>query len=323
MSAAAAKPLPRPGGFGAWMLAIRPKTLSASVAPVVVGTGYALSGSFIEIAGVSYAADLSGFPWGRAMAALVVGVGIQIGTNLINDVADHFKGADTHERLGPPRVTNLGLLSPHVVVAGSVAALSVAALAGLWLAGVSSWVVLIPGALALACGVLYTVGPVSIAYLGLGEIFVLAFFGVFATAGTTFVLTEQWLGDALVAGIAMGLLATGILEANNIRDVPTDEPVGKRTLAVRLGDRGARQLYAAVIAGAFIVGIAAGPLPGSLLVLLCVPLAWKAVAPVLRGAAGRDLIGVLQMNSLLALAFGLVLAVVAAATPVRLIETIK
>lgn len=298
------QPLPRPGSLGAWMLAIRPKTLTAGAMPVIVGAAFAVGWSKRE------AFDLPlGSWWPRVIAALVVGVGIQIGTNLVNDVADHFKGADTHERLGPPRVTNLGLLSPRAVVAGAVAAFGAAGLAGLWLASVSSWVVLIPGALALACGVLYTVGPVSIAYLGLGEIFVLAFFGVFATAGTTFVLTGDWTTDAIIGGVSMGLVATGILEANNIRDIPTDAPVGKKTLAVRLGDRRARWLYALVIAGAFIAAILAGPWPGSLLVLLCMPVAWRAVGPMLRGAKGRDLIPVLQWNSLLEVAMGLLLAI--------------
>jgi 1,4-dihydroxy-2-naphthoate polyprenyltransferase len=305
------------------MLAIRPKTLTASIAPVIVGTGYALSGALFSVGGEVRTSDLSTFPWSRVLAAFAVGVGIQIGTNLVNDVADHFKGADTHERLGPPRVTNLGLLTPRAVVAGAVAAFGVASLAGLWLASVSSWVVLVPGALALACGVLYTVGPVSIAYLGLGEIFVLGFFGIFATAGTTFVLTEGWSVPALIAGVSMGLFATGILEANNIRDIPTDAPVGKRTLAVRMGDPAARKLYAIVIVGALAFAVVAGPLPGSLLVLLAAPLAWRAVAPVLRGAAGRDLIAVLQMNSLLEITVGIVLAIVAAVTPVTIVEVIK
>jgi len=297
----AARPLPRPGSLGAWMLGIRPKTLSAGAMPVVVGAACAAAGS-------TYLYATSEFEWVRVAAALVVGVGIQIGTNLVNDVADHFKGADTHERMGPPRVTNLGLLSPKAVIVGALLSFGVAALAGLWLASVSSWMVLIPGAAALACGVLYTVGPVSIAYLGLGEMFVLGFFGVFATAGTTFVLTERWTTRSLVAGVAMGLLATGILEANNIRDIPTDAPVGKKTLAVRMGDRNARRFYSVVIAAAFVAGILAGPLPWTSLVLLCAPIAWKAVGPVLRGAAGRELIPVLQMNSLLEVAFGALFA---------------
>lgn len=288
------------------MLAVRPKTLTAGSVPVVVGCAFAVASL------QRYPTSAFYWPaewWPRALAALVAGVGIQIGTNLVNDVADHFKGADTHERLGPPRVTNLGLLAPRVVVSGAVIAFALAALAGLWLASVSSWSVLIPGALALACGVLYTVGPVSIAYLGLGEAFVLAFFGVFATAGTTFVLIEAWSGDAIIAGVSMGLLATGILEANNIRDIPTDAPAGKRTLAVRLGDHRARILYALVIASAFVAAVIAGPWPASLLVLLCSPISWFAVGPVLRGAKGRELIAVLQWNSLLEVAMGVVLSI--------------
>ncbi|MCJ7832675.1 MAG: 1,4-dihydroxy-2-naphthoate polyprenyltransferase, partial [Actinobacteria bacterium] len=116
------KPLPRPGSLGAWMLSIRPKTLSAGAMPVVVGASCAAAGS-------TYLYTTPEFEWSRVVAALVVGVGIQIGTNLVNDVADHFKGADTHERLGPPRVTNLGLLSPKVVVVGAVLSFGIAAMA--------------------------------------------------------------------------------------------------------------------------------------------------------------------------------------------------
>ena len=309
---APAKSLPRPGSLGAWMLAIRPKTLSAGAMPVIVGSAFA----------AAWVADNSqaGYPlfaswsdaWIRAAGAMVVALGIQIGTNLVNDVADHFKGADTHERLGPPRVTNLRLLSPRAVMAGAIVSLIVAAFAGLALLATlptySGWAWLL-GALALICGVLYTVGPASIAYLGLGEIFVLGFFGVFATAGTTLVLTGEWWSPAIIAGVAMGLLATGILEANNIRDIPTDAPAGKKTLAVRLGDRAARGLYALVILGAFVAGFLAVPWPYPWPLFLCVPFAVVPVRRVLRGDHGRDLIAVLQANSLLEVVFGIALAV--------------
>ena len=296
------------------MLAIRPKTLSAGAMPVIVGAAFAQAFEVgEEWDGLFGDYDVA---WARFAGAMVVALGIQVGTNLVNDVADHFKGADTRERLGPPRVTNLGLLSPRAVVTGAIVSFALAALAGMRLLltipggwGMAAWWGLVLGLLALACGVLYTVGPVSIAYLGLGEIFVLGFFGVFATAGTTLVLTGEWWQPAIVAGVAMGLLATGILEANNIRDIPTDAPAGKRTLAVRLGDRPARVLYMLVIAGAFVAGFLAVPWPYSWTLFLCVPFAVVPVRRVLRGDSGRDLIAVLQGNSLLEVVFGIALAV--------------
>jgi len=298
-----AKPLPAPGSVGAWVLGIRPKTLTASTMPVVVGSSFAVNGHL--------------FSWERAAAALVVGVGIQIGTNLVNDVADHLRGADTRERLGPPRVTNVGLLSPRAVIIGAATAFGLAGVCGLWLASISSWWVLVPGGAALLCGVVYTAGPAPIAYLGFGEAFVLGFFGVFATAGTAFVMLERWSSEAVVAGLAMGLLAVGLLEANNIRDIPTDEPTGKRTLAVRMGERPTRVMYAVVIAAAFVCAAFILPRPATVaLVVLCGPIALLVIRPVLRGAEGRELVKVLQMNSLLELVFGVVLSVaIVAVTP--------
>ena len=304
--------LPPRGSLGAWMLAIRPKTLSAGAMPVVVGAAYAHAWIATHDSYQLFGSERA--PWVRAAAAMVVALGIQIGTNLVNDVADHFKGADTHDRLGPARVTHLGLLSPRSVVTGAVVGFGAAAVAGVWLlltlpgGWLPNWPTFVLGILALVCGVLYTVGPVSIAYLGLGEVFVIGFFGVFATAGTTLVLTGSWVSSAMVAGVAMGLLAVGILEANNIRDIATDAPVGKKTIAVRLGDERARVLYALVIAAAFVAGFLAAPLPYSLLLLMCVPFASVPVTRMLRGAAGRELIPVLQSNSLLEVAFGACLA---------------
>lgn len=310
------KALPKPGSLGAWALAIRPKTLSASVMPVIVGSAYAWEfydhscrQGFLMYIGPPFAL----IP--RVVAALVVGVGIQIGTNLVNDVADHLKGADTPERLGPPRVTNLGLLSPSAVIRGAVVSFGLAAAAGIWLLlslqgslRVSVWPAAVLGLVALGCGVLYTVGPVSIAYLGLGEIFVFGFFGLFATAGTTFVMTGRWVDRSVIAGVALGLLAMGLLEANNIRDIPTDGPVGKRTLAVRFGDGPARKMYVGIIVASIVCAMPLVPWWGAAVLLVCGPVAWLTVRPVLDGASGRDLIKVLQRNSLLEVLVGATLA---------------
>ena len=321
------KPLPPAGSLGAWMLAIRPKTLSAGVVPVVVG-GAMAERFYLEHAWVQAFAFWQ--PWARLGAALLVALGIQVGTNLVNDVADHFKGADTHERLGPPRVTSLGLLTPRVVIAGAIACFVVAAAAGLWLlttlanVGADIRLALILGAISLVCGVLYTVGPVSIAYLGLGEVFVFGFFGLFATAGTTFAVTGFWDRSSVVAGAAFGCLAMGLLETNNIRDIETDAPVGKKTLAVRLGDHRARVMYAGVIASAFVFGALVVPWWGAIvLVAVSGPIAWRTVKPVLDGASGRDLIPVLQRNSIMEVWFGACLTVILLIAPVTRVWTIR
>jgi len=317
----ARKPLPAPESLGAWMLAIRPKTLSAGAAPVAVG---GVMAERFYLGHIWVQAFAFWQPWVRLGAVLLVALGIQVGTNLVNDVADHFKGADTHERLGPPRVTSLGLLQPRVVIAAATASFGVAAAAGLWLlwtladVGADIRIALVLGAISLACGVLYTVGPVSIAYLGLGEVFVFGFFGLFATAGTTFAITAVWVRPAVVAGAALGCLAAGLLETNNIRDIATDAPVGKKTLAVRLGDRRARVMYAGVIAMAFVFGALVVPWWGAVaLVAVCGPIAWRTVRPVLEGASGRDLIPVLQRNSTLEVVFGACLVVILLISPVH------
>ncbi len=299
------RPLPKPGSARAWVLAIRPKTLTASLMPVVVGCGFAIG---------TWPAR-SVFSWPRAVAALTVGLGVQIATNLVNDVADFHRGADTHERVGPPRVTQLGLLSSKAVVTGAVVCILVAGFAGLWLAAVSSWWILAPGGLSLVLAVAYTAGPAPIAYLGLGELFVLAFFGVFATAGTAFVQAERIVRGSVIAGIAMGLLAVAILEANNIRDIPTDEKAGKRTLAVRLGERASRRLYVLILVAALLIGSSVLPWPFWLLLLVVpAPVVWAAASDVLSGATGRDMIRVLQRTSLIEFVYGWVLAILVAVT---------
>ncbi len=280
--------------------------------PVVVGTAFAAS-VMPGVVGSRFAMGERAFSWPRALASLIVGIGIQIMTNLVNDVADFRRGADTHERLGPPRVTQLGLLSQRQVVTGAGVCFFVAGFAGLWLASISSWWILVPGGLALLCGIAYTAGPAPIAYLGLSEIFVLAFFGVFATVGSGYVQAGHVVSGTWTAGVALGLLAVAILEANNIRDIPTDTKAGKRTLAVRLGDHRSRWLFAAAVTGAILAGASTLPWKSAaLLAALAGAYAWLPVRAVIRGAAGRDMIRVLQRISLLEFLFGLSLAILVA-----------
>jgi 1,4-dihydroxy-2-naphthoate octaprenyltransferase len=283
-----------------WWHGIRPRTLGASVAPVIVG---------IAAAGRTV-------PW-RSACALIVGLALQIGANLANDVHDGVRGVDTRERLGPPRLTASGMASPRAVLGGALLAILVAGVAGLALAlATSLWIVPI-GALAMLALWLYSGGPRPYASLGIAEIMVFAFFGVMATAGTAYVNAGTVSAAAWWSSVPMGLLIVAILEANNIRDIPTDEAAGKRTLAVRLGMRGARLLYRALVVLAY-VAVIAGALVGiaderlglpmwALLALASWPLAIRPMETV-GSAEGRDLIPVLVGTSLLTLAFGILLA---------------
>lgn len=296
---APARPLPPPGSARAWLLAIRPRTLSASVAPVAVGA--------------SLAAALGGFHAPSALAALAGALLIQIGTNLANDVLDFHKGADTAERLGPTRVTAAGLLAPRTVALGAAGAFAGAVLVGLYLVARGGLPILVIGLASLACGYLYTGGPHPLAYRGLGDLFVLLFFGLIAVAGTVYVQTGAWSLQALLLGLSVGALSVTILTANNLRDRATDALAGKRTLIVRLGDGWGRRYFAATVGLAFalpalmaLLGLwrpgSAGSLgPRILLVLLALPLARPPLAQVRAGAAGRQLLPVLGQTARLQL----------------------
>jgi len=292
----------RPSSPSVWWRGARPRTLGAGLVPVVLGTTAA--GEVI---------------WWRFAAALVVAAALQIGVNYANDYFDGVRGVDTHERLGPPRLTASGVASPRSVLVAALAALGVAAVAGLALALVTEPVlILFVGALALVAAVLYSGGPRPYAGLGLGELMVFLFFGLMATCGTTFVMIESVPATAWWCGAAIGFLAVAILEANNLRDIPTDEASGKRTLAVRLGDRSARRLYRAIVVLSFatlVIGVlvdladeGAG-LPQWALFGLG---AWVfAIRPMeaAGSAVGRDLIPVLTGTAATHAAFGLLTAI--------------
>lgn len=246
----------------AWLLAARPKTLTAAAAPVVAGTGLA-----------AFHGAASALP---AVAALVGALLIQVATNLANDYYDFVRGTDSHERVGPLRMTQAGILSPRAMKRGMLAALGAALLVGAYLVWVAGWPVVVIGLASLACAVLYTGGPYPLAYHGLGDLFVFLFFGLVAVGGTVYVQALAWPRDALLAGAAMGALNTAILVVNNLRDIPTDERAGKRTLAVRLGVDGTRVEYALLLGIAAVVpvwGVVAFSWPTlALLPLLTAPL---------------------------------------------------
>lgn len=287
-------------GLANWVNGARPRTLVASVAPVIVGTAAAGRASL----------------W-RTLAALVVGLGLQIGVNFANDYQDGMRGVDTDERLGPPRLTSSGLASPRAVLVAALLSITVAGVAGLALA-VATTLWLIPiGAAAMLALWLYSGGPRPYAALGLGEVMVFVFFGLMATAGTAYVQAGRIPSAAWWSAAAMGFLAVAILEANNVRDTSTDRSAGKRTLAVRLGDRRARALYRALIVAAFVaivLGVAVGIVDvgyglsqWALLALAAWPLAIGPVEAVGK-AEGRELIPVLTGTAQLQLAFAALLA---------------
>ena len=257
----------------AWIVAARPQTLPASLAPVAVGTALA------HAAGSARS--------GPAFAAMAGALLLQIASNLANDVFDHEKGADGPDRLGPPRAVACGLLRPRAVRCALFLVLGAAMAVGAYLTLVAGWKVVALGLLAMACAVAYTGGPVPLGYHGLGDLLVLLFFGFAAVCGTAFVQLGRVPGDALWAALPVGALATAILVVNNLRDRAGDAACGKRTLAVRLGARGARLEYAFLVALAFAVPAAAAVAQRAPLLALPLVTAPWGIALV-RGVWRRD-----------------------------------
>lgn len=295
MSEAAAR---APGRFARWWLAIRPKTLPAALAPVAVG-------------GAAAAANGPARP-GALLAAGAGALLIQIGTNLANDVYDFEKGADTEDRLGPLRVTQAGLLGPAEVRRGMVLSFALATLCGLYLTAVAGWPVVVIGLASIAAGIAYTAGPFPLAYLGLGEPFVMLFFGFVAVCGTTFVATGRVPAIAWEASVPVGALATAILAVNNVRDHATDRRAGKKTLAARFGRRAgvAELLSLLLLAEAAVPAIAWRHRSLWLLLpLATLPAAWRLGRTVIRHEDGPTLNRALAASARLLLGHALLLAV--------------
>jgi 1,4-dihydroxy-2-naphthoate octaprenyltransferase len=273
-----------------WVIGARPRTLPAAVVPVAIGAGCAV--------GV-------GEPtWWRALLALVVSLTLQVGVNYANDYSDGVRGTDD-VRVGPVRLVASGLAAPPDVKRAALAAFAVAGVAGLVLAATTSWWLLAVGAAAIAAAWFYTGGPRPYGYLGLGELFVFVFFGLVATSGTTYVITERLTALSAVMGAAAGSLACALLVVNNLRDIPTDAAVGKRTLAVRLGDGSTRRLYVVLVGAAFLLAaVAAAWRWPVVLVAAALPLAFGPVRAVRAGARGPQLIAVLGATGRLQLAYG-------------------
>ena len=274
-----------------WVLGARPRTLAAAIAPVVVAS--ALAGP--------------DFNWFRAALALKVGVLLQIGVNFANDYSDGVKGTDAN-RIGPTRLVASGLATAKSVKMAAYISFFIASIAGLWLALLTSPLLIVIGVLAIAAAWGYTGGKNPYGYNGLGELSVFVFFGLVATVGTYYAQTEKVTALSFIVAVPMGALACAILAVNNIRDRAQDELVGKRTVAVRLGDAKARRAFVALLVVAHTAAIATF-IPTAMLTLLATPLTYSISKVVLSGATGRDLIPVLGRTGKLQLLFASLFAI--------------
>jgi 1,4-dihydroxy-2-naphthoate octaprenyltransferase len=278
-----------------WVAGARPRTLPAAIAPVILGTAAAhLLGR----------ADLA-----LAILALLVALSLQVGVNYANDYSDGIRGTD-EARVGPVRLVGQRLAAPSNVKAAAMLSFAAAAMAGLALVGLSeAWIMLPLGALSVLAAWRYTGGDNPYGYRGLGEVYVFVFFGLMATLGTLYTQADavSWFG--LIGAIGVGALASAILVANNLRDIPTDIEHGKRTLAVRLGDARTRTLYVALFTASVVaLGAMSWFEPWALLGLLAVPLGLKAVRTVRAGTTGRELIPVLAATGLYEVAYAVLIA---------------
>jgi 1,4-dihydroxy-2-naphthoate octaprenyltransferase len=279
---------------GQWLAGARPRTLPAAVAPVLVGTAAADEPSA-----------------GRALLALVVALALQVGVNYANDYSDGVRGTDA-DRVGPLRLVGSGAAPPSAVRRAALLGFAVAAVAGLVLSLLTSVWLVVVGAVAIGAAWGYTGTPRPYGYRGLGEVSVFVFFGLVAVCGTAYVQGGRVTVPAVLGGVAMGALACAILVANNLRDLPTDDAAGKRTLAVRLGDAPTRGLYRALVVVGLLVPPALAAVersPWPLLGLLAAPLAGGPLRAVRAGARGGALVPVLGGTGRLQLVLGALLAV--------------
>jgi 1,4-dihydroxy-2-naphthoate octaprenyltransferase len=284
-------------------MASRPRTLTAAVTPVIVGTA---------LAGRAHAFNAT-----LALAALISAILIQIGANFANDLYDFRKGADTPDRLGPTRVTSAGLLEPRTIEIGMWLAFGLAAISGLYLIYAGGWPILAIGVASILAGIAYTGGPVPLGYIGLGDLLVFVFFGLVAVGGTYYVQAHALAPQVIFAASAIGVLTTNILVVNNVRDADTDRPTGKRTLAVLLGRDAARVEYAVLLLVAYaaplVLWLAFKMSAWVLLALLSLPLAVRLTRAVFTAKDGptfnRTLAGTAQLLAIYGalLALGIIL----------------
>lgn len=274
-----------------WVIGARPKTLPAAVAPVLVAT--ALAGDQSELI--------------PALLALLVSLSLQVGVNYANDYSDGIRGTDAN-RVGPLRITAAGLASPQSVKRAAFLSFGVGAAAGLALAAMTTWWLIAVGLVAILAAWGYTGGKKPYGYLGLGELFVFIFFGVVATVGTFYVQSDEITVDSFLISISMGAFSCALLAINNIRDRALDLPAGKKTLAVRLGDRPSRYFFIALIAIGYLSAFALLE-PWSLLTLATLPTSLSLARGVLSNLQGRDLIPLLAKTGQLQLRYAILLAI--------------
>mgnify|MGYP000492283830 CR=1 FL=1 len=281
-----------PSNWNAWWMAIRPRTLPAAAAGVIMGSALAWRDGF--------------FRWDAFIVCLLVALLLQIGSNLANDVFDFERGTDTAERMGPTRVTQAGLLTPSQVKAGMIVVFGVAAALGLYLAWIGGWVILVIGLAAILSAIAYTGGPFPLGYYGLGDVFVFLFFGIAAVAGTYYIHAGSVSTAAWWMTIPPGSIITAILVVNNLRDLENDRKAGKHTLAVRLGKQATKAQYVFCIAVAYLILIPTASLNiipwTSLLAWLSLPIAIRATRVVLT-QKGRSLNAALAGTGQTALVF--------------------
>lgn len=268
-----------------WILAARPKTLFAGLSPVAIGASLAISDD--------------AFHFWAMLGALVSAISVQIGTNFCNDYCDFFQGADTEERKGPTRAVQAGLISPRAMLLATILMFSITAISASLVSMRAGWFFILLGGVSILFGILYTAGRFSLAYLGIADPFVLVFFGPVAVAGTYYVQSLKLDFSTVLAGLAPGLIATGLLVVNNLRDVDEDRAANKKTLVVRLGKSFSRYQYAMCIVGAALVPVifvyarreqsSWGPLLASLILfpgVLVISKVWRSDGIALRPCLG-------------------------------------
>lgn len=282
-----------------WLLALRPKTLTAAIVPVMVAT------ALVKADGIEVL-------WWVSICAVLSAIFIQIGTNLVNDAIDFHKGADTETRIGPQRVTQSGLLTHKQVMAAAFACFGVAFALGIPLVVHGGWPIVAIGLVSLAMGYAYTGGPFPLAYKGLGDFFVIIFFGLIAVMGTYYLHAGAVTTSSAIAGLQVGLLATVLIAINNLRDAPQDALVGKKTLAVRFGIMFARFEIALLAITPFLLGYywsRSDHFNAFLLPLVAIPFARRIVGGVFKNAPSPIYNRFLAMAAILHLVFGFFLSI--------------
>jgi 1,4-dihydroxy-2-naphthoate octaprenyltransferase len=282
-----------------WFLALRPKTLTAALVPVVVASALVI-------------AEAHEFQLYLSVCALLSAMFIQIGTNFINDAIDFKKGADDEKRIGPTRMTQSGRLSHRSVLLGGLVCFFIAALFGIPLVIAGGWVIVVIGVVSILCGYIYTGGPFPLAYVGLGDLFVILFFGLVAVMGTFFLHAHRFSLGSVVAGLQIGMLSTVLIAVNNLRDSPLDRMVNKKTLAVRFGIQFARIEIALLVFLPFILGfywVFEGEFLAAVLPIFCFPLARNLVSQIYKTEPSPVYNKFLAQSAGVHLLFGLLLTI--------------